>query len=74
MHNSESVVENETHKLSRDFKIQTDHLISTRRPDIVIVNNKKEKFKKKTPENLSNSGLCCHGKPHDKTERKRKGR
>ena len=37
MHNPESVQENETNKL-RDFEIQTDHLISARRPDEVIVN------------------------------------
>ena len=31
-HNLESVLENETHKILWDFKIQTDHLISARRP------------------------------------------
>ena len=36
-----SVQENETHKLPWDFEIQTDHLISARRPDLVIVNKKK---------------------------------
>ena len=30
------------HKLLCDFKIQTDHQISARRPDQVIINNKKE--------------------------------
>ena len=41
------------HKLLRDFKIQTDHLISTRRLDLEIVNNnptqknKKQKQKNK---------------------------
>ena len=43
MHNSESVLENETHKVLWDFEIQTDHLRSARRPDIVIVNNKKKR-------------------------------
>ena len=38
MHNQDSVQENETHKLFWDFKIQTDHLISARRPDIVMIN------------------------------------
>ena len=33
MHNPEPVLENETHKLLKDFDIQTDHLISARRPD-----------------------------------------
>ena len=32
---------NETHKLLWDFEIQTDHLISARRLDLIIVNNKK---------------------------------
>ena len=41
MHNPESVQENETHKFLWDFKIQTDHLISTRRIYQVIVNEKK---------------------------------
>ena len=41
MHNPESVLKNETHKLLTDFKIQTDHLISARRPDLIIVNKKK---------------------------------
>ena len=41
MHNPESVFENETHKVLVDFEIQTDHLISTRRPDLVIDNKKK---------------------------------
>ena len=41
MHNPECVLENETHKLPWDFEIQTDHLISARRPDLIIINNKK---------------------------------
>ena len=42
MDNSESVLENETHKLFWDFEIQTDLLISTRRSDLVIVNKNRE--------------------------------
>ena len=41
MHNPAPVLENDTHKLLRDFDIQTDHLISARRPDIIIINKKK---------------------------------
>ena len=41
MHNPESVQENEMHKFLWDFEIQTDHLISARQPDLVIVNKKK---------------------------------
>ena len=33
MHNPAPVLENNTHKLLRNFDIQTDHLISARRPD-----------------------------------------
>ena len=43
MYNPESVLENETHKIFWAFVIQTDHLISTRRPDLSIVNKKKKK-------------------------------
>ena len=43
MHNSESVPENETHKVLRDFKVQTGHLISARWPDLLLVNKKKKR-------------------------------
>ena len=42
MHNPASVLKNETHKLLWDFEIQTDHPISTRRPDPVTINNNKK--------------------------------
>ena len=34
---------NNTHKVQWDFDIHTDHLISARRPDLIIINNKKKK-------------------------------
>ena len=37
MHNPAAVQENDTHKLLWDFDIQTDHLISVRRPDLIII-------------------------------------
>ena len=40
MHNPEYILENETHKTLWDFEIQTDHLISARRPDLEIVKKK----------------------------------
>ena len=40
MHNTESVMENETHKFQWDFEIQTDHLISARRLELEIINKK----------------------------------
>ena len=44
MHNPAPVLENDTHKLLSDFDIQTDHLISARRPDLIIINKKKERI------------------------------
>ena len=49
MYKPESVLENETRKILWDLEIQTDHLIQTRSPDLVIVNKK---------ENLLNSWLA----------------
>ena len=45
MHNPASVLETETHKLLRDFDIQTDHLILARWPDLIIINQKKRTCK-----------------------------
>ena len=41
-HNPQSVIENNKYKIFWDFTIQTDHYITTRRPDILVVdkNNK----------------------------------
>ena len=63
--NPESVEENETHKLLCDCEIQTDHIIPARRPDLVIVNKKKE---------LPNSGLYRSGRPQNELKRKWKDR
>ena len=41
MHYPESILENKTHKLLWDFDLQRGHLISARRPDLIIINNKK---------------------------------
>ena len=41
MHKPESIQENETHKILRDFEIETDHRILARRPDLVLINKKK---------------------------------
>ena len=41
MHNPAPVLENDTHKLLWDFNIQTDHLIPTRRPGLIIINRKR---------------------------------
>ena len=44
MHNPAPVQENNTYKLVWDFDIQTDYLISAQRPDLIIINKKKEKI------------------------------
>ena len=44
MHNQAPVLENDTHKLLSDFDIQRDHLISARRPDLIIINKKNAKL------------------------------
>ena len=41
MYNPAPVLENDMYKLLRDFDMQADHLISTRRPDLIIINNEK---------------------------------
>ena len=45
MHNPAPVPENNAHKLLWDFDIQTDHLISARRPDLIIIHKKKRACK-----------------------------
>ena len=46
MHNPAPVLENDSHRLLWDFNIQTDHLISARRPDLIIINIKKRESAK----------------------------
>ena len=58
MHNPAPVLGTDPHKLLWDFDIQTDHLISARRPDLIIINKKKE--------HLQNCRLCCPGRPQIK--------
>ena len=46
-HKPESVQENNTHKIHRDFEVQTDHLVLARRPNRVIINKNNNKKKGK---------------------------
>ena len=62
MHNPAPVPENDMHKLLWDFNIQTEHLIPTRRPDLIIIRKKKKK------ENLQNCRLCCPSGSKNKSE------
>ena len=43
MHNPAPVLENDTHKLLWDFDILTDHQISDRKQDLIIIKKKKKK-------------------------------
>ena len=63
----ETVLENETHKLLRDFKIKMDHINSARR--LVQVISKKKKKEKK-----SRTYKIVHFAVPGKTERKQKER
>ena len=47
MHNPEYVLEKDIQKLLWDFDIQPDHLISARRPDLILITKKKKKKKRK---------------------------
>ena len=55
MHNTAAALETDTHKLVWEFDIQTYHLISAMRPDLIIINPpaKKREF--------ANCELCCPG-------------
>ena len=60
IHKPESVLENEIHKILWDFEIQTDHLIQARKPDLMLINEKKE--------NLSSSEFCRSSGPQSKNK------
>ena len=45
MHNPELILKNETHKVRWDFEIQTNHIITARRPDLMTVNEKKRTYR-----------------------------
>ena len=45
MYNPAPVLENDTHKLLWDPDIHTNHLISARRPGLIIINKKKRTYK-----------------------------
>ena len=44
MHNRAPLLENYTHKLLWDFNIRTDHKISAKRPDLIIIKKKRKKI------------------------------
>ena len=45
MPNPTTPLKNDTHKLLWDLDVQTDHLISPRRPNLIIINKQKKKNK-----------------------------
>ena len=64
LHKTESVLENETHKILWYFEIQMDQLTPARRPDLVTINKKKE--------NQPHSGLCCQQTTEWKSKKMKK--
>ena len=44
MHKLESIIENKTHKILRDFEIQTDHQIPGRISDQVLINKNQKTY------------------------------
>ena len=42
IHKPASVLENDIHKLLKGFDKQMDHLILARRPDLIVINKKRE--------------------------------
>ena len=48
MHNPAPVLENDSHKLLWDINIQTNLLIPARRPELIIINKKRESVKLST--------------------------
>ena len=59
----ESVLENNTNKILSDFEIQTDDLIPTTGPEIVLIKKKK---------NLSSSGFCLSADYRVKMKKKQR--
>ena len=47
-HEPQSVLENEEAKILWDFTIQCDHLIQSRRPDVLVVEKKKRNARSST--------------------------
>ena len=65
MHKPESILANERYKIFWDVEIQTDHLIPTRKPDLLIINKEKK--------NLLYNGFCSPSEPLSKKQRSGKG-
>ena len=63
MHNPKSVLEKVMHKILWDLVTQTNHLISARRPDLMIVINKL------IHKSLPNSEFCLSRWPQSKSEK-----
>ena len=73
MHNPESLLENETNKLLMFFKIKTDHPISSRQPDqVMIYKKKKEKKENRTYQLVDLAVLAEHKVKLNENEKKDK--
>ena len=62
-HKSESILKNEMHKILWDFGILTNHLIQARKPDLVLINQKKR---------MLSSRFCHPSKPLVEREERQK--
>ena len=62
MHKPDSIPDNETHKILRNFERQTNYIIPARRPDLVILKS------------LLYSGFGNAGGPQSKCQTKRKAK
>ena len=62
-------LENEVYKILRDFVIETNNRILTRRSDLVVIKRKKERN-----DDLSTNGFCRSSGPQSKNKRKQRDR
>ena len=67
MHNLESTLENEMHKILLEGEIQTHHIVLAIIPDLLSIKERKGK-----KENLSNRGICHSNGRKVKTKKKKK--
>ena len=72
VHEPESVPENMMHKILWYFEIQTEHLISATKPDLMKINKYIYIYIYiYQNENLPCGGLCCHSGPQSENQRTR---
>ena len=58
IHNTESLLQDVTHRILWDIERETDHLISARQPDLVKVKKKKKKKKEEKEKKKKEKRIC----------------